>query len=67
MDGGGGGVLLNKKWFFRRSDPEQIASNWAHEISHGMGLRHPYEASDGRDQSIPYVINQIFLDVAREE
>ena len=62
----GDGKIYNKKWFFRSSSIEDIGSNWIHEFSHSKGLKHCYYCNEDRDYSIPYVINRIFVEVAKK-
>lgn len=62
----GDSVIYNKKWFFRKYTQEQIGSNWVHEFSHIQGLKHCFHCDENRDYSIPYVINRIFIEVAKK-
>ncbi len=62
----GDGKIYNKKWFFREYPIEEIGSNWIHEFSHIQGIYHRYDCSEERDYSIPYVINRIFVEVAKK-
>lgn len=62
----GDGKIYNKKWFFRGASIEEIGSNWIHEFSHSKGLSHCYYCHEERDYSVPYVINRIFVEVARK-
>lgn len=62
----GDGKIYNKKWFFRGEPIEDIGSNWVHEFSHSKGLTHCYYCHEERDYSVPYVINRIFVEVAKK-
>lgn len=62
----GDGKIYNKRWFFRGSSIDYIGSNWIHEFSHSKGLKHCYYCHEERDYSIPYVINRIFVEVAKK-
>lgn len=62
----GDGKIYNKKWFFRKYSIAAIGSNWIHEFSHSQGLSHCYYCDKNRDYSIPYVINRIFVEVAKK-
>ncbi len=62
----GDGKIYNKKWFFRGSTIDDIGSNWIHEFSHSKGLKHCYYCHEERDYSVPYVINRIFVEVAKK-
>jgi hypothetical protein len=62
----GDGKIYNKKWFFRGSSILDIGSNWIHEFSHSKGLKHCYYCHEARDYSVPYVINRIFIEVAKK-
>ncbi len=62
----GDGKIYNKKWFFRNSSIDDIGSNWIHEFSHSKGLQHCYYCHEERDYSVPYVINRVFIEVAKK-
>lgn len=62
----GDGKIYNKRWFFRHSGMDEVGSNWMHEFSHSKDLIHCYYCHEERDYSIPYVINRIFVEVAKK-
>lgn len=62
----GDGKIYNKRWFFQGSMIENVGSNWIHEFSHIKGLKHCYYCHEARDYSVPYVINRIFIEIAKK-